>query len=335
MSEEKFSRTVRIDLMPGGDVSAPSPLLSNDLLAKSNWSTRRRQAAVAAATTHSRYEELLESVYDAAVITAPSGKIIEVNGRAVEFLGYDREQMCQMSMVNVIDGADDSVMRNIADTLLNERFALLQAFCLRNDGSSFPAEIAVNRLSTDNVRLCFFIRDVSVRHQAEEMLRTEHTAMQTCGSGIAITDNRGILYYVNPAFAALLEQEAEDFPEKDIREVLRNPELISSLIDSALGSEETWMSEFPLDGGSGDPLYIQVSATCSRGTDGTARGVVFSFADITLHKKAEEDAETARAEMEARVQARTADLLLINERLQERIDELETVLATVSEVENE
>ncbi len=325
MADDKFSRTVRIDLMPGSE--SVSPLFSSELLAKTEWSTRRRQAAAAAASTHSRYEELLESVYDAAVIASPSGKIIEVNGRAVEFFGYDRDQLCAMSMIQVIDGADEAIMRNIADTLLNERFALLQAFCRRQDGTFFPAEIAVNRLSMDNVRLCFFIRDVTVRHQIETLLRTEHTAVQTCASGIAICDLAGIMSYVNPALEAMLGQEASALDGMDIREVLGAPELAGSLIESALGSEETWMSEFELPNADGTPLYTQISATCSRGVDGAPNGIVFSFADITLHKKAEEESEAAHAELEARVQARTMDMLEQNDRLQARVAELEAELA--------
>jgi len=324
MAEDKFSRTVRIDLMPSGESVAPQS--GPDLLAKTGLSTRRRQAAVAAASTRSRYEELLESVYDAALITAPSGKIIEVNNRAVEFLGYDRGQLCEMNMINVIDGADESIMRNVADTLLNERFALLQAFCKRLDGTFFPAEIAVNRLSMDNVRLCFFIRDVTVRHQAEELLRLEHTAVQTCASGIAICGLDGGITYLNPALESMLGRDASTLDGVDIREVLGGAEVAGSLIESALGNEETWMVECDLTTLQGEPLFAQLSATCSRAADGTPSGIVFSVADITMHKRAEEEAEAAHAELEARVKARTMDLMDQNERLQGRIDELETTL---------
>lgn len=325
MADEKYSRTVRIDLMPGGE--SMSPMVSGDLLAKTGLSTRRRQAAVAAASTHTRYEELLESVYDAAVITSPSGKIIEVNGRAVEFFGYDRDQLCEMSMVQVIDSADETVMRNIADTLLNERFALLQAFCRRQDGSFFPAEIAVNRLSMDNVRLCFFIRDVTLRHQTQELLRTEHTAVQTCASGIAICDLAGAVSYVNPALEGMLGRDAAELDEVDIREVFGGPDVAGSLIESAIGNEETWMLECELKNAEGEALYAQISATCSRTADGTPNGIVFSVADITLHKKAEEESEAAHAELESRVKARTLDLLDQNDRLQARVAELESELA--------
>ncbi len=122
MANERFSKTVRIDLTPDLPAAAGTAAGRNELLAKANWSTRRQQVAAAAATTHSHYEKLLESVYDAAVISAPSGRIIEVNGRAEEFLGYSREQLCNMNIIELIDGGDDSLMQRISTTLLDERF---------------------------------------------------------------------------------------------------------------------------------------------------------------------------------------------------------------------
>jgi two-component system, NtrC family, sensor kinase len=325
MSDETFSKTVRINLMPdvGGDSAVSgSETLPRDNLAKANWSTRQRQTAAAAAANRSRYEELLQSVYDAAVITSISGRILEVNGRAVEFLRYERSALCEMGFTDLLDGADETLMRSIADTLEQERFALLQAYCRRRDGTSFPAEIAVSRLSADRVRLCFFIRDVSVRRQTEETLRTEHMAVQTCGSAIAIADIDGLLGYVNPAFVRLVGADTEALLHEDIRDVLGATDLVGELIESALCDDQTWMSELEITDGDGGLLFLQISATCSRGTDGDARGIVFSFADITLHKRVENELEQARAELEARVESRTLDLLHKNAALQEELDAL-------------
>jgi PAS domain S-box-containing protein len=308
-------KTVRIDLMPEAERSG-LPGISKprqDRLDAANWSTRKRQTAAAAAATRSRYEELLQSVYDAAVITSTSGRILEVNGRAVEFLRYERADLCMMHLPELLEGADEMLMKSIVETLEQERFALLQAFCRRSDGTSFPAEIAVSRLSLDKLRLCFFIRDITVRRQTEEMLRTEHTAVQTCGSGIAIADVDGLLGYVNPAFAKLMGSHEEALLHADARDVLGDPEGVDELISSALGDDQTWMSEMEMVNGVGETVFVQISATCSRTTDGAPRGIVFSLADITLHRRSEQ-------ELEGRVEARTSDLLAINARLEEELE---------------
>jgi len=285
---EKFSKTVRIDLMPPPDTGA-TVKARNELLEQTSFSTRQRQSAKASAQAHSRYEELLESVYDAAVIASPAGKIIEVNGRAIEFLGYDRETLCGgMAMTDVIDGADEDVMRSISETLLTERFALLQAFCRRQDGSIFPSEIAVNRLSMDHVRLCFFIRDVTVRYETERQLRAEHAAIQICASGIAICTTEGTLEYVNPAFASLVGGDPDDLPGHDIRAFLPSPDYVNPLIESARESDQTWVSEFWVDTVDGRTLYLQVAATSILGDDGAPHGIVFSLADFTLHQQQED-----------------------------------------------
>jgi PAS domain S-box-containing protein len=320
---DKFSKTVRIDLTAPPDAKA-SVTSRNKILKSANFSTRQRQADKASAEVRSRYEELLESVYDAAVIASPTGKIIEVNGRAIEFLGYDRETLSSgMAMTDVIDGADENVMRSISETLLTDRFVLLQAFCKRQDGSLFPAEVAVNRLSMDNVRLCFFIRDVTVRYQTEEQLRVEHAAIQICASGIAICTIEGVLDYVNPAFAALVGIVASALPGRDIRSVLPNPEHISPLIDSALTSDQMWISEFSTKTLDGRPLYLQMSASCIFAEDGSPIGIVISVVDFTTHQKIEMENLQYLQDLESLGEVPLDDLHVMQEQLKSRIAILE------------
>ena len=328
---DKLSKTVRIDLMQPPDAGS-SVNARNELLKQANFSTRQRQSAKASAQVHSRYEELLESVYDAAIIASPVGKIIEVNGRAIEFLGYERETLCGgMTMTDVIDGADDQVMRSISDTLLTERFALLQAFCKRQDGSLFPTEIAVNRLSMDNVRLCFFIRDVTLRYETEQQLRAEHVAMQICASGIAICTSEGKLDYVNPAFASLVGTEEDQLPGSDILEVLPNPDHVVPLLESARESDQTWVSEFWIDTPDGRRLYLQVAASAIWGDDGEPRGIVFSLADFTLHQKQEANGGQSFDALMSREDAQPEDFVDLQVQLKEKINTLQEELHKVEQ----
>jgi PAS domain S-box-containing protein len=298
MTDEKFSKTVRIDLMPDYSISGKARVSTDAKIAGANWSTRRRQTAAAAAATRSKYEDLLQSVYDAAFITTVSGRIIEVNDRATEFLHYDKSEICSLNFIDLLDGADETLLNNIAGMLESERFALLQAFCRRRDGSLFPAEIAVSHLSGDNIRLCFFVRDITIRHQAEEMLRTEHTAVQTCGSGIAIADTDGLLGYVNPAFCRILASDSENLLHQDIREIFGNSEILNELVSNALADNQTWVGELEIINADGNDIFLQVSVACSRSADGEPQGIVFSFADITQHKQIEIELAELKSSLE-------------------------------------
>ena len=63
-------------------------------------------------------------------------------------------------------------------SLQSNRFVLIQAFCQRADGSMFPAEISVNRLPlSGKLHLSFFIRDITIRKETEERLKTGYTAV--------------------------------------------------------------------------------------------------------------------------------------------------------------
>jgi len=298
MSDEQFTKTIRIDLMPDDTIGSGAVKSSEDRIAGANWSSRRRQTAAAVTATISKYDDLLQSVYDAAFITSPSGRILDVNDRAYEFLKYEPPKLRDLNFFNLLDGADKSLMNSIIETLEKERFALLKAFCRRCDGSLFPAEIAASHLNGDKARLCFFVRDITIRHQAEEMLRTEHTAVQTCGSGIAIADVDGLLAYVNPAFTRMLGSNQEDILNADIRSIFGDSEVLSELIKNAFSDNQTWIGDLEIINIDGEPLYLQISAACSRGTDGDARGIVFSFADITKHKETEKALQEAKVALE-------------------------------------
>lgn len=295
--KSEYTKTVRIDLMPDGlEGTREDAGGAPDKLTRVNWSTRGRMTAAAAASTRSRYQELLQSVYDAALVATFSGQIIDANVRATEFLRHERAALCNMVVADLIEGADESLMQAIADTLEKERFMLIQAFCRRKDGTSFPAEIAVNKLSLDEMRLCFFIRDISIRHKTEEMLRVEHAAIQGCASGIVITNLELELEYGNPAFSRMIGVEEDALIGQDLRDILGDG--MDELVNSALSDEQTWMAEMQIQDADQVPIHVQIAVTACRNADGVSTGLVFSVADITARNNVPVD-ETVQAEIQS------------------------------------
>jgi PAS domain S-box-containing protein len=330
------SKTIRIDLLNKGAQESPSePAHGAASLLRMNLSMRHR---LPPSVARSRYQELLQSVYDAAIITTVTGSIIDANVRAVEFLQFEKSELCNLAIYELIAGADASLMDTLSDNLTRERFTVIQAYCIRRDGTTFPAEVAVNKLRLDELCLCFFIRDTTLRTQAEEMLRMEHNAIQNCGAGIVIADPEASIQLANPAFARMLGVErAEDLIGQDLRPWFADPLAGEELIRRAAESAMAQIGDLRLQSTLGREIFVQATAACTRDDDGEPVGLVFSFADITAHRQTEEALQTARSLLEQRVVERTRELEEANRRLDAELAESrrrhDTLVIKVAELE--
>ncbi|NQT93990.1 MAG: PAS domain S-box protein [Lentisphaerae bacterium] len=287
-SKRDFSRTMRIDLIP--DVPTEPVDEKKERVVIATPSTPAGPAGEARTSAgDSRYEELLQSVYDAAVIAELDGTVVDANARAVEFFQYERNELCERSVFDLVSGADDELIAMLLENLQHERYALIQAYCVRRDGTYFPSEIAVNKLQLDEMHLCFFVRDVTLRRQSEEMLRTEHNAIQNSGNGIAVANIYAHMEYVNPAVARMWGYgDAEDMVGADVRDLLSEREEAEAMIAAVMQDHETWTTETKATTRNDEEFDVQISAACNRNSDGEPVGIVFSFVDISDRKRVEE-----------------------------------------------
>jgi PAS domain S-box-containing protein len=298
--QEKLSRTIRIDLIP--DVP-DIPTKKGVVIATPTQRHRRMTQAWTKDASEDRYNELLQSVYDAALICTLKGKIVDVNVRAIDFLLYSREELLDLNVFDVVSGSDDALLQSLYENLENERFTLISAYCVRKDGTYFPAEISVNKLRLGDTHLSFFVRDITVRRQSEEMLRTEHNAIQNSGNGIAVVDLDAMLEYINPAVAHMWGYDNPDeLLGQDVRVLLGKTDAAAKMIAIVLSDHQTWVGELKAPRPGGGEFDVQISAACNRNTEGEPVGIVFSFVDISDRKRAEQaerDAERTRVMLES------------------------------------
>ncbi len=298
MENRQLSSTMRIDLIP--DVPA-RPVDDKNSRIVVNTPAPAESVAVGRSGEQAPAHELLDAIYDAAVITDAVGSVVEFNGRALEFLGMSAASLMGTSISDIISGADAELIKTLRSNLVSERFTLIQAFCLRLDESYFPAEIAVSRLR-EGERLCFFIRDITIRRQAEEMLRTEHNALQNAGTGIVITNLSYHFEYANPAFAGMVAATSEALLGEDLRAMLQNSPLFNEMEEAVMEQGMTWKGELGLLTTEGTPIVCQVAAACNRNSDGEVVGLVLSFVDLSDRKRAESagrEAEKQRVMLES------------------------------------
>ena len=112
--KEKPSQTMRIDLIPDTPSEPVAGQKKRIIIATPTRKHRAIQDKKPAREGEaSHYQELLQSVYDAALITDLNGEIVDVNVRAVEFLLYEREELCGLTVFDIISGASEDLIQTL------------------------------------------------------------------------------------------------------------------------------------------------------------------------------------------------------------------------------
>jgi phosphoserine phosphatase RsbU/P len=230
--------------------------------------------------------------------------------RAEQFFISTRAELCKKNVFDWLCGADRSLLDTILGSLEGNRFVLIQAICRRTDDTMFPAEISVVRLPMGGkLHLSFFIRDITLRKEAEERLKTGYNALENSGSGIAVADvDGGLAGYVNPSMLALLGLEtAEEAYETNFRQFLKDEALAAEVIAAAQAGD-TWTGELEMQRKDGTPFFAQASLEPNLNPDGAMTGIVISLLDVTPQRQAQQQLELYAAQLRQKNAEMEADL---------------------------
>ena len=164
---DKISHTMRIALpiqQADSEVAAAAPDAARGFLT-------RNLEQILNPDELAMYRQIMHGIYDAVIVTDLQGDIIDGNSRTLEFFLYDLPTLCRMSVREIIRGFNDSVLSTIRENLSEQRFTFIEAYCRRQTGRSFPAEIVASKLQLAGEScLCFFIRDITKRKEGEDAL---------------------------------------------------------------------------------------------------------------------------------------------------------------------
>src|SRR5258706_4266278 len=221
--------TVGLLLVRAGGVGVyadPTTLLSYALVmaglvaSRAITETARSQASQAEdalRVSEARKAAVLESALDCIITIDQHGHILEFNPAAEATFGYSRAEALGREMAQLIipPSLRDEHRRGLTRYLITKESHILgrriELTGLRADGSEFPVELTVTRMSEDEPPVFTgFARDITDRKKSEEKSRLSDQILERANTLVLVADSQGNITYVSPAVKTILGYELEE-----------------------------------------------------------------------------------------------------------------------------
>jgi len=270
-----------------------------------------------------KYRILVEQASDGIAIYDGSGRLVEINTRACEFLGYTRDEMLSMNVSDVIAPEDlaDTPLRY--DVLRSGQPVLGERVLRRKDGTYIPVELSARMLSDGRFQV--IVRDITRRKAMEEEIRRSRdfylTLLEDFPALVWQSDPDARCNYVNHTWlnfrGRMLEQEMGDGWLEGV-----HPDDLEECMDTyltAFQTREPFVMEYRLLRHDGEYRWIHDQGSPFLDLDGNFGGYLGSCYDITEQKRADEKVHLLNSELERRVAVRTSELRAANRDLRAEI----------------
>ena len=140
----------------------------------------RNQAEKAQWESEGRFRKIFDYSNDAIlIIDPPQDKIIDVNSKACEMLGYSRQRLISMSMSDIHPYEMPTLQAFAKSVSRNGHGWTSELTCLTRTGEFLPAEISASLIDlSGRSYMIALVRDISERKRAEEELRRANKRMK-------------------------------------------------------------------------------------------------------------------------------------------------------------
>jgi PAS domain S-box-containing protein len=150
-----------------------------------------------------RYRRLFESARDGILILdAETGKVVDVNPFLLQLLGYSYDEMCGQHIWEIGVFKDIAASKDAFNTLQKKEYIRYEDLPLETrNGKPIAVEFVSNVYLVDQSKVIQCnIRDITARKQADAERKQFQAAIEQAGDAIVVTNDQGIIQFVNPAF---------------------------------------------------------------------------------------------------------------------------------------
>ncbi len=242
----------------------------------------------------SRYQTLFEQVNAASFLTTLDGKILEANLRSCELLGYEWDELIQLSLEDILPASID--WSQLIDEISSKGGFNFETENVRKDGSHVPVEISTSLFKMDGKPVMLaLIQDITERKNAEKKLKEseqKYRGLFECTiDGIIVLDARGEILDVNTGALRLFGFEKEDMIGNNFLSMgLLTPKSLSIVVkqfEELLSDRVASGHETKLKDKNGKMLDMEISSFFLVRKDNDVVNFVVTIRDISDRKQAE------------------------------------------------
>ncbi len=246
-----------------------------------------------------KHRIILETALDGFLINDLDGRVLEVNDSYCRMVGYTREELLTMSIpdLEAVERPEKTVQH--MKKLTEQGYHRFESRHKSKNGRMIDVGISVNYVDVEGGQVVAFVRDISERKRAEQVLRESEakyrTLVENIPQKIFLKDKNSVYLSCNNAYAADLEIKPEeisghtdyDFYPGDLAEKYRADDKRVVESGNTERIEERYIEL-------GQERIVETLKASVRDEGGQVVGVLGVFHDITERKRAEE----AREEIE-------------------------------------
>ncbi len=296
---------------------------------------RLEQALRSLEVSERRHRELLANLRDVVYAVAPDGTISYISPVVTELTGFRPDELIGRPFEEFVPEADHLRLLEVIEPGLRGEIEEVMFRVRCRDGSVRWVQARGGPQYEDGevVGLQGVLTDVTARRRMLTRLRLSEerfrSAFYTALIGCALLDLDGNIVRMNHALTALLACDGLALRGQPIAQFAVCNSLPTALARLVQGEQEQIELMVPMRTRSGKGLWCWLSAVLTQEDGGSIERVLLQVLDQTARREAEHARNQLQAELETRVEARTADLAAANAALR-RSERSSRLLAAVA-----
>jgi PAS domain S-box-containing protein len=263
--------------------------------------------------TQIRLQAILDASRDAIIGMDATGRISSWNPRAEALFGWREDEVLGRTLDDTIlpvlaDEAGQSALPRLMGDQTGGTGRRFETRVKRRDGSEFPVELALNRLTIDgHILYTAYIADISEHKASEERLALFRRVFDTSSQCVVISDGKGYGIYQNRAHAQALGYSDAEMAGVHFSQSLpeESADSIVSAVQKSIIETGSWEGQMPVRRKNGSQFTSVSSIGSIVDTSGRIQFLFNIFTDFSEELARRDELALAKEQAERANQAKS------------------------------